>query len=32
MFWNIFFDSVALIIAILAIGWVIDYLIHRRSQ
>jgi hypothetical protein len=32
MFWNIFFDSLALIIAILAIGWVIAYLVHRRSR
>jgi len=31
MFWNIFFNSLALILAILAVGWVVAYLIHRRS-
>ncbi len=30
MFWSIFLNSVALIFAILAIGWAIEYLIHRR--
>ncbi len=32
MFWSIFFNSLVLILAILAVGWVVDYLIHRRSQ
>ena len=32
MFWSIFIDSLALILAILAVGWVVAYLIHRRSQ
>ena len=32
MFWSIFFNSLALIAAILAIGFVIDYLINKRSQ
>lgn len=32
MFWNIFIDSLALILAILTVGWVVAYLIHRRSQ
>lgn len=31
MFWSIFFNSLALILAILAVGWVVAYLIHRRS-
>jgi hypothetical protein len=31
MFWSIFFNSLALILAILVIGWLISYLIHRRS-
>ena len=32
MFWTIFLDSLALILAILTVGWVVAYLIHRRSQ
>ena len=32
MFWDIFFDSLALIIGVLVIGWAIAYLINKRSQ
>lgn len=32
MFWSIFVDSLALILAILIVGWGVAYLIHRRSQ
>jgi hypothetical protein len=32
MFWDIFFNSLALILAILAVGWVVEYLIHHRSS
>lgn len=32
MFWSIFFDSLALILAILAVGWVIAYLIQHRAK
>jgi hypothetical protein len=32
MFWSIFIDSVVLILLILAAGWVIDFIIHKRSQ
>jgi hypothetical protein len=32
MFWSIFFDSLALILAILAVGWIVAYLIHSRSH
>jgi hypothetical protein len=32
MFWNIFIDSVVLILLILVVGWVIDFIIHKRSQ
>ncbi len=32
MFWSIFVDSLVLILAILAVGWVVAYLIHRRSR
>jgi len=32
MFWDIFLNSVALIFAILVVGWVIEYLIHHRSR
>ena len=31
MFWNIFFDSLILILAVLAIGWVIAALIGRKD-
>lgn len=31
MFWDIFIDSLILILGILAVGWVIYYVIHRRS-
>ncbi len=32
MFWNIFFDSLILILAILAVGWIIAYFIESRSR
>jgi hypothetical protein len=32
MFWDIFFDSLVLIIGVLVVGWVIAYLINKRSQ
>ena len=32
MFWSIFVDSVVLMLAILAVGWVIAYLIDRRDR
>lgn len=32
MFWSIFIDSLTLIAAILAVGWVIAYLAKKRSQ
>jgi hypothetical protein len=31
VFWNIFVDSLTLILGILAIGWVIAYFVHRDS-
>lgn len=32
MFWSIFFNSLALIAAIMVIGFVIDYLINKSSR
>ncbi len=32
MFWSIFFDSLILILAILAVGWIIAYLIESRGR
>ena len=32
MFWNIFFDSLTLILGILAVGWIIASLVGRRSK
>lgn len=32
MFWSIFFNSLALIAAILVVGFVIDYMINNRSR
>lgn len=32
MFWDIFLNSLALIVAILAIGWVITFLLRDRSE
>jgi hypothetical protein len=32
MFWDIFIDSVVLMLAILAVGWFIAYLIERRDR
>lgn len=32
MFWKIFFDSLILILGILAMGWIIASLIGRRSK
>jgi hypothetical protein len=32
MFWSIFFDSLILILAILAVGWVVSALIGRKES
>jgi hypothetical protein len=32
MFWSIFVDSVVLILAILAVAWVVAYLVDRRNR
>jgi len=32
MFWSIFFDSLALILAILAVGWLVAYVVQRHSR
>ena len=32
MFWSIFFNSLVLILAILAVGWIVAYLIHNRPR
>ncbi len=32
MFWNIFFDSLALIFGVLAAGWFVALLIRRREK
>ncbi len=32
MFWSIFVDSILLMLAILAVGWVVAYLMDRRAR
>ncbi len=32
MFWSIFVDSVVLMLAILAVGWVVAYVIDRQDR
>ena len=32
MFWSIFVDSIVLMLAILAVGWVVAYLIDRKER
>jgi putative effector of murein hydrolase LrgA (UPF0299 family) len=32
MFWSIFLNSLALILVILAVGWIADKLVHRHEK